>query len=159
MNSVISETPGPEVAVKARAPFQPAPTTMPIEAISSSACTMAKRCWPVEGSTRYFSQYFWNDSATDDEGVMGYQAATVAPPYTQPSAAAELPSTKMRSPTLSARRTRRPTVRPLAVAQSRPRFSACTFAPSSRSLPRYCSAKSFSNTPTSMSSSTDSTPT
>ena len=41
MNSCISEMPGPEVAVKARAPFQPAPTTMPIEAISSSACTIA----------------------------------------------------------------------------------------------------------------------
>ena len=80
MNSVISEMPGPEVAVKARAPFQPAPTTMPIEASSSSACTMAKRCWPVAGSTRNFSQYFWNASGTDDEGVIGYQAATVAPP-------------------------------------------------------------------------------
>ena len=41
MNSVISEMPGPEVAVNARAPFQPAPTTMPIEASSSSACTIA----------------------------------------------------------------------------------------------------------------------
>ena len=41
MNSVISEMPGPEVAVKARAPFQPAPTTTPMEASSSSACTMA----------------------------------------------------------------------------------------------------------------------
>ena len=41
MNSCISEMPGPEVQVKARAPFQPAPTTMPIEAISSSAWTMA----------------------------------------------------------------------------------------------------------------------
>src|SRR3954465_3859332 len=91
MNSVISETPGPEVAVKARAPFQPAPTTMPMEAISSSACTMAKWCWPVSGSTRYLPQYFWKASATDDEGVIGYQAATVAPPYTQPSAAAALP--------------------------------------------------------------------
>ena len=29
------------VAVNARAPFQPAPTTMPIEASSSSACTNA----------------------------------------------------------------------------------------------------------------------
>jgi len=37
MNSVISEMPGPDVQVKAREPFQPAPTTMPIEAISSSA--------------------------------------------------------------------------------------------------------------------------
>jgi len=34
-NSCINEMPGPEVAVKARAPFQPAPTTMPMEAISS----------------------------------------------------------------------------------------------------------------------------
>ena len=41
MNSCISEMPGPEVAVKARAPFQPAPITMPIEASSSSAWTMA----------------------------------------------------------------------------------------------------------------------
>ncbi len=52
MNSLISEMPGPEVAVKARAPFQPAPTTMPMEASSSSACTIAKRFWPVAGSTR-----------------------------------------------------------------------------------------------------------
>jgi len=33
----MSEMPGPEVAVKARAPFQPAPQTMPMEASSSSA--------------------------------------------------------------------------------------------------------------------------
>ena len=41
MNSCISEMPGPEVAVKARAPFHAAPITMPIEASSSSAWTMA----------------------------------------------------------------------------------------------------------------------
>ncbi len=41
MNSCISEMPGPEVAVKARAPFQAAPTTMPSEASSSSAWTTA----------------------------------------------------------------------------------------------------------------------
>ena len=66
--------------MKARAPFQPAPVTMPIEAISSSACTMAKRFSPVAGSTRYLRQYFSNASATDDDGVIGYQAHTVAPP-------------------------------------------------------------------------------
>ena len=71
--------PGPEVAVKARAPFQEAPITMPIEASSSSACTMAyfrlrsrdrceARAMPVKAS------------ATDDDGVIGYQAQTVAPP-------------------------------------------------------------------------------
>ena len=80
MNSVISEMPGPEVAVKARAPFQPAPTTMPIDASSSSAWMMAKRCCPVDGSMRNFSQYFWKASGTEEEGVIGYQAATVAPP-------------------------------------------------------------------------------
>ena len=41
MNSCISEMPGPEVAVKARAPFQAAPITMPIEASSSSAWMIA----------------------------------------------------------------------------------------------------------------------
>ena len=43
---------GPEVAVKARAPFQAAPITMPIEASSSSACTMATLLFLVSGSTR-----------------------------------------------------------------------------------------------------------
>src|SRR5205814_4797797 len=81
MNSVISEMPGPDVAVNARAPFQPAPITMPIDASSSSACTIAKRFWPVSGSTRSFWQYLMNDSASDDDGVIGYHAHTVAPPY------------------------------------------------------------------------------
>ncbi len=52
MNSVISDTPGPDVAVKARAPFQPAPITMPTEASSSSACTIANLLLPVALSTR-----------------------------------------------------------------------------------------------------------
>src|SRR5919112_4720332 len=103
MNSVISETPGPDVAVNARAPFQPAPTTMPIEAISSSAWTIANLFAPVFLSTRSFEQYFWNASASDELGVIGYHAQTVAPPYTQPSAAAALPSMKMRWPTTSRR--------------------------------------------------------
>src|SRR5215470_7918029 len=105
MNSVINDTPGPEVAVKARAPFQLAPITTPIEASSSSACTIANLLRPVSGSTRSFWQYFWKLSASDDEGVIGYQAQTVAPPYTQPSAAAALPSMKIRSPTRLERRT------------------------------------------------------
>src|SRR5207253_910127 len=40
----------------ARAPFQPAPTTMPMEAISSSACTIAYLFWPVAESTRSLPQ-------------------------------------------------------------------------------------------------------
>ena len=51
-NSCISEMPGPDVAVNARAPFQAAPITMPIEASSSSACTMANLFFLVSGSTR-----------------------------------------------------------------------------------------------------------
>ena len=41
MNSCISEMPGPDVQVNARAPFQPAPMTIPIDASSSSAWTIA----------------------------------------------------------------------------------------------------------------------
>jgi len=37
MYSDMSEIPGPDVDVNERAPAQPAPRTMPIEAISSSA--------------------------------------------------------------------------------------------------------------------------
>jgi len=37
MNSPISEMPGPDVAVKARAPFQLAPMAIPAAASSSSA--------------------------------------------------------------------------------------------------------------------------
>src|SRR5262245_16510547 len=100
MNSDISEMPGPEVAVNARAPFQPAPVTMPIEAISSSAWMIANLLVLVFSSTRRREQYLWKASAREDDGVIGYHAQTVAPPYTQPSAAAALPSMKILSPTL-----------------------------------------------------------
>src|SRR5258708_536179 len=80
MNSVISEMPGPDVLVKAREPFQPAPITMPIEASSSSACTTAYLALPVSLSWRSCLQCCWNASASDDEGVIGYHAHTVAPP-------------------------------------------------------------------------------
>ena len=80
MNSCISEMPGPEVAVKARAPFQPAPITMPMEASSSSAWTMANLFFLVSGSTRRRLQWRVKASASEEEGVIGYQAQTVAPP-------------------------------------------------------------------------------
>src|SRR6516162_2598389 len=125
MNSVISEMPGPEVAVKARAPFQDAPITMPIEASSSSPWTMAYLALPVLRSCRYLPQWAANASASDDDGVIGYQAQTVAPPKTAPSAAALLPSMKMRSPTLLAFLTRKPIGHfKFCSAQSRPRCSA-----------------------------------
>ena len=72
--------PGPEVAVKARAPFQAAPITMPIEASSSSACTMAYLVFLVSGSTRSRRQWLVKASASEEDGVIGYQAHTVAPP-------------------------------------------------------------------------------
>src|SRR5205085_10261937 len=96
----MSEMPGPEVAVNARAPFQPAPVTMPMEAISSSAWMIANLFLPVSLSTRSLEQYLWKASASEDDGVIGYQAHTVARPYTQPSAAAALPSMKILSATL-----------------------------------------------------------
>ena len=55
-NSLISEMPGPLVGVNARAPFQLAPSTMPIAASSSSAWMMQYCCLPVSGSMRKRSQ-------------------------------------------------------------------------------------------------------
>ena len=69
-----------DVLVKAREPFQPAPITMPIEASSSSACTIANLFFFVAGSTRSRLQWRVNASASEEEGVIGYQAHTVAPP-------------------------------------------------------------------------------
>src|ERR1700743_2991646 len=80
INSCISEMPGPEVAVKARAPFHDAPITMPIEANSSSPCTMAYCALPVTGSWRSFLQWLVKASASDDDGVIGYQAHDVGAP-------------------------------------------------------------------------------
>src|SRR5262249_50924129 len=79
-NSCISEMPGPDVAVKARAPFQAAPITMPIEANSSSACTIATLFLLVTGSTRSRLQWLVKASASEDDGLIGYQAHTLAAP-------------------------------------------------------------------------------
>src|ERR1700734_3164497 len=73
MNSVISEMPGPDVAVKARAPFHDAPITMPIEASSSSPWTMADFALPVVGSWRSLLQWLAKAAATGVSGVVGYQ--------------------------------------------------------------------------------------
>src|SRR6476620_354879 len=97
MNSLMSEMPGPAVEVNARAPHQPAPITIPAAANSSSACMRQYlRCF-VSGSTRKRSQYSLNASISDVDGVIGYHAPTVAPAYTAPNAAAELPSIRMLS--------------------------------------------------------------
>src|SRR3990170_8632207 len=82
--------PGPAVDVIARAPAQPAPMTIPIDAISSSACTIANVAFPEVLSTRYFFMYPISVSGNDDEGVIGYQATTVTPAIMEPSAAAAL---------------------------------------------------------------------
>src|ERR671931_250273 len=79
-NSCISEMPGPEVAVNARAPFQAAPMTMPIDANSSSACTMANLLFLLAGAARTRRQWRVNPSAREDDGVIGYQPHTLAPP-------------------------------------------------------------------------------
>ena len=90
----MSEIPGPEVAVIARAPAQPAPRAMPTAANSSSACTTAKVALP-SSSRRCFSRKPLNCSTTLEEGVIGYQVATETPPNMQPSAAAAFPSMRI----------------------------------------------------------------
>ena len=89
------EIPGPEEAVKALAPFQPAPIAIPIAANSSSAWTMEYFLLPEPGSILKRLQYLLNASTTEVDGVNGYQDATVAPPYTQPSPTAVFPSIKI----------------------------------------------------------------
>src|SRR5262245_53288197 len=91
----MSEMPGPDVEVNARAPFQFAPSTMPMADSSSSACRMQKLFLPVSGSLRCAEQKPRKASMSDVDGVMGYQAATVAPAYMQPSASAVLPSMRI----------------------------------------------------------------
>ena len=109
MNSPISERPAPLVEVKARAPAHAAPITMPAAASSSSAWMIEKRFLPVFGSLRNWWQNAVNASTSEVDGVIGYHAATVAPAYTHPSAAAVLPSITIESllPSMGARRTGR----------------------------------------------------
>src|SRR6476659_1391960 len=87
--------PGPAVAVIARAPAQAAPMTIPSDAISSSACTIANVALPVALSILYFFMYVMSDSQSDEDGVIGYQATTVTPAIMQPTAAAALPSMRI----------------------------------------------------------------
>src|ERR1700752_2856205 len=84
--------PGPAVAVIDRAPAQLAPITIPSDAISSSAWTIANVALPVSLSTRYFFMYPISDSHNDEDGVIGYHATTVTPASMHPMAAAALPS-------------------------------------------------------------------
>src|SRR4051812_33150732 len=88
----MSEMPGPDVDVIARAPAQLAPTTIPSAAISSSAWRMANVALPVSLSMRYLRMYPITDSGGEDDGVRGYQAPRVPPPTAQPTAAGALPS-------------------------------------------------------------------
>ena len=83
--------PGPEVEVIDRAPAQPAPSTMPIAASSSSACTTANVALP-SGVTRNFLSRSVVASISDVDGVMGYHATTVTPANTAPMPQAALPS-------------------------------------------------------------------
>src|SRR5258708_40359347 len=91
----MSEMPGPAVDVIERAPAQLAPITMPSEAISSSAWTIANVALPVSLSTRYFFMSPISDSHSDEDGVIGYQATTVTPAIMQPIAAAAVPSLRI----------------------------------------------------------------
>ncbi len=83
--------PGPDVEVIDRAPAQPAPSTMPIAASSSSAWITANVALP-SGVTRNFLSISVVASTSEVEGVMGYHATTVTPANTAPMPAAALPS-------------------------------------------------------------------
>src|SRR5882724_9863500 len=87
----MSEMPGPAVAVMARAPAQPAPTTIPTAASSSSAWTMANVALPSAPIRKRF-MYSIRLLGNEEDGVMGYQLTMVTPANMQPSAAAALPS-------------------------------------------------------------------
>ena len=93
-NSDMSEIPGPDVAVSALAPAQPAPMAMPTAASSSSACTTAKVRLP-SALTRCFLRNSSAYSARLLDGVIGYQVSTLAPPKSAPSAAALFPSIRI----------------------------------------------------------------
>ena len=81
MNSCISEMPGPGGAVKARAPFQAAPMTMPMEASSSSRLHDGEAVLAGDGIDAVApAEAQLKASASEVEGVIGYQAHTVAPP-------------------------------------------------------------------------------
>src|SRR5450759_1241020 len=127
MVSDMSEMPGPDVDVNDRAPAHPAPSTMPIEASSSSAWMTATFFFFVVGSTRRSSQKSMKASQREDDGVMGYQAHTVAPPNTQPSAAAMFPSTMILPFVAFIRSTRNGILTgKFFAAYSRPSFTALT---------------------------------
>src|SRR5260221_14159045 len=98
MNSCINEMPGPEVAVNARAPFQPAPITIPMEASSSSAWMIAYFACLVAESMRNLAQWRVKGSAGGEKGGVGDNAESVAPPENGPKAAGEMPPIKKRAP-------------------------------------------------------------
>ena len=137
--------PGPDVEVNARAPAQPAPSTMPMEAISSSAWMTATFFFFVTGSTRRSSQKSMKHSQSEDDGVIGYQAHTVAPPKTQPRAAAEFPSTMIFPAVAFMRSTRKGILAgKFFAAYSRPSFTALMFRSMAFCLPLSCFAMAFS---------------
>ncbi len=106
MNSDMSEMPGPDVDVNARAPAHDAPITIPIAAISSSAWMTAAVSFPVAGSFLWSPMKSMKASQREEDGVIGYQEATVAPPNMQPRAAAALPSMMIFPAVASIRSTR-----------------------------------------------------
>ncbi len=60
-------------------PAHPAPRTIPAAANSSSACTTAQ-VTPPSSPSLSFGIHPMIDSATEDDGVMGYQESIFIPP-------------------------------------------------------------------------------
>ena len=65
-------------------------------ASSSSACITTNRFPPSGSASRQSPMCFSSASASEDAGVMGYQATTETPPQMAPSAVASFPSIRIR---------------------------------------------------------------
>ena len=125
--------------MKARAPAHPAPRTIPIEAISSSAWITATVFFPETGSTRWSFVNSMKDSQSEEDGVIGYQQQTVAPPKREPRAAAAFPSMMIFPFVASIRSTRKGIFEEkFAAAYSRPRRMAPRFSSIAFCFPWSC---------------------
>src|SRR5579862_8272569 len=102
-----------------------------------------------------------NDSHSEDDGVIGYHAATVHPPMTQPSAAALFPSSSIRPsvlPVIGCKRYKSLFDR-LFAAYSLPRFTAFIFVSTAEGLRLNCARRAASIVSAWMPSRCASTPT
>jgi hypothetical protein len=159
MNSVISDTPGPEVAVKARAPFQPAPITMPmgqlVLGLHDGIVVLTGGGVNAELGAVLLER-LGNRGRRGDRVPGGHRGAAIHQAQSRGAVAVGKNLVTHVVGSLHPHTQRRLHVLLDVVA---PQVQRLHVGLKQRSLPLYCSAKSFSNTSASTSSSTDSAPT